>query len=184
MNNWRWKHPCAFGDPVGRSNEQTTSSWKVTRTGERFSWSGINDLRANSVSPGCGQYKPGNFLAVRPPHWDETIDEDADDVHSADSGSLNSGRRRPGDVNDNDGGQGEDDTQGAVEGTREGEGTKDGKEKAKATEDGKGKGKGKGNANGKGKGILKQTPGGYIISRAVALQLRKEMSEADLDTEG
>jgi len=46
------------------------------------------------------------------------------------------------------------------------------------------KGKGKGKGNGKGKGIVKQTPGGGDISCAVALQLPKEMSEADLDTEG
>jgi len=49
---------------------------------------------------------------------------------------------------------------------------------------GKGKGKGKGKGNGKGRGIVKQTPGGDDISRAVASQLQKEMSEADLDTEG
>jgi len=35
-----------------------------------------------------------------------------------------------------------------------------------------------------GKGIVKQTPGGDEISRAVALQLQKEMLEADLDMEG
>jgi len=64
--------------------------------------------------------------------------------------------------------------QGGEEGTGEGKGTKDGK----------GNGKGKGKGNGKGKRIVKQTPGGDDISRAVALQLQKEMSEADLDTEG
>jgi len=49
---------------------------------------------------------------------------------------------------------------------------------------GKGKGKGKWKGNGKRKGIGKQTPGRGDISRAVALQLQKEMSEADLDMEG
>ena len=44
--------------------------------------------------------------------------------------------------------------------------------------------KGKGNGNGKGRGIVKQTPGGDDISRAVAVQLQKEMYEADSDTEG
>jgi len=60
------------------------------------------------------------------------------------------------------------------------------------TDNGKGKGKGKGNTteewkgNGKGKEkiMVKQTPGGVDISRAVALQLQKEMYEADRDTEG
>ena len=56
--------------------------------------------------------------------------------------------------------------------------------KWEVSEDRKGKGKGKGQGNGKGKGIIKQTPGGDDISRAVALQLQEEMYEADLDTEG
>jgi len=47
--------------------------------------------------------------------------------------------------------------------------------KGKETEEGKGKEKG----NGKGKGIVKYTPGGDDISRAVAVQLQKEMYEAD-----
>jgi hypothetical protein len=54
----------------------------------------------------------------------------------------------------------------------------------KGTKDGKGKGKGKGNGNGKGKGIVKQTPVGDDISRAVALPLQKERYEADSGTEG
>jgi len=45
-------------------------------------------------------------------------------------------------------------------------------------------GKGKGKGNGNGKGIVKPTPGGEDISRAVALQLQTEMSEVDLDTKG
>jgi len=55
-----------------------------------------------------------------------------------------------------------------------------------ATEDEKAKGKrkGMGNGKGKGKGIVKQTPEGDDISCAVASQLQKEISEADLDTEG
>jgi len=43
---------------------------------------------------------------------------------------------------------------------------------------------GMGKGNGKGKGIVKQTPGGDDISHDVAFQLQKEMSQADLDTEG
>ena len=49
---------------------------------------------------------------------------------------------------------------------------------------GRGKGWGTGKGNGKGKGIVKQTPGGDDISRAVALQLQKERYEANSDTEG
>ena len=46
------------------------------------------------------------------------------------------------------------------------------------------KGKGKGKVNGRGKGIVEQTPGGDGISRAVALNLGKEMYKANWDTEG
>jgi hypothetical protein len=52
------------------------------------------------------------------------------------------------------------------------------------TEDGKWEEKGKGNGNSKGTGIVEHTPGGDDISRAVALQLQQEMSEANLETEG
>jgi hypothetical protein len=143
MNNWRWDNPRAFGDQVDRSNPQTTSSGKVKRTGERFSWYGSDDLRAKIEPPSCRQYKPGDFLAVRPLNWDEIIDEDDDDENWADPGAPSGGRSRPGDDNDNDDGEGEEDTQGGEKGTGKGKGTKDGK--------GKGKGKGKGN----GKGIVK-----------------------------
>jgi hypothetical protein len=74
--------------------------------------------------------------------------------------------------------------EGGENGTWKGKGTKDGKGKEKVTENRKGKGKGKGKGNGKGKGIVIHTPEGDDISRAVALQLQKELSEADLDTEG
>ena len=174
MNNWRWDNPRAFGDQVDRSNPQTTSSGKVKRTGERFSWYGSDDLRAKIEPPSCRQYKPGDFLAVRPLNWDEIIDEDDDDDNWADPGAPSGGRSRPGDGNDNDDGESEEDTQGGEKGTGKGKGTKDGK--------GKGKGKGKGNGN--GKGIVKRTPGGDDISRAVALQLQKERYEADSGTEG
>jgi hypothetical protein len=155
MNNWRWDNPRAFGDQVDRSNPQTTSSGKVKRTGERFSWYGSDDLRAKIEPPSCRQYKPGDFLAVRPLNWDEIIDEDDDDENWADPGAPSGGRSRPGDDNDNDDGEGEEDTQGGEKGTGKGKGTKDGK--------GKGKGKGKGNS--KGKGIVK-------------------LYESDSDTEG
>jgi hypothetical protein len=174
MNNWRWDNPRVFGDQVDRSNPQTTSSGKVKRTGKDFSWYGSDDLRAKIEPPSCRQYKPGDFLAVKRLNWDEIIDEDDDDENWADPGGLSSGRSHPGDGNDNDDSQGEENTQGGEKGT----GTGKGKGKGKPTEEGKGKG------NGKWKGIVKQTSGGDDISRAVALQLRKEMYEADSDTEG
>jgi len=184
MNNWRWDNPRAFGDHVDCSNPPTTSLGKVKRTGDGFSWYGSDDLREKIELPSCRQYKPGDFRAVRPLNWDEKIDDDDDDDNGADPGALSGGRSRPGDGNDNDDGESEQDTQGGEKGTEKRKRTQDGKGTGKATEDGKGKGKGKVKGNGKEKGILKHTPGGDDISRAVALQLQKEMSEADLDTEG
>jgi len=63
-------------------------------------------------------------------------------------------------------------------------GTQDRNGNGKVTEDGKGKGKVMWKGNSKGKGIVKHTPRGDDISCAVALQLRMEMSESYLDTEG
>jgi len=154
MNNWRWDNPRAFGDQVDRSNPQTTSSEKVKHTCERFSWYGSDDLGAKIEPPSCRQYKPGDFLVVRPPNWDEIIDEDDDDDNWADPGAPSGGRSCPGDGNDNDNGESEEDMQGGEKGTGKGKGTKDGKGKGKVTEDGKGKGKGNGKGNGKGKGIV------------------------------
>jgi len=161
MNHWRCDNPRAFGNQVNRSNPQTTSSGMVKRTGERFSWYGSDDLRAKIELPSCRQYKPGDFLAVRPLNWDEIIDKDDDDENWADPGGPSGGRSRPGDDNDNDDGEGEEDTQGGEKATGKGKGTKYGKGKGKE----KGKGKGKGRGNGKGKGIVK-------------------LYEADSDTEG
>jgi len=154
-NNWRWDNPHAFGDQVDRSNPPTTSSGNVKRTGEHFSWYGSDDLWAKIEPPSCRQYKPGDFLAVRPLNWDEIFDEDDDDENWADPGAPSGGRSRPGVENDNDDGEGEEDTQGGEKVTG----------KVKGTKDGKGKGKGKGKGNGKGKGIVK-------------------LYEADSDTEG
>jgi hypothetical protein len=176
MNNWRWDNPHAFGDQVDHSNPPTTSLGKVKPTGERFPWYSSDDLRANIEQSSCRQYNPGDFLAVRPLNWDEIIDKDDDYEKWADPGALSGGRSRPGDDNVNDNGEGEEDTQGGENGTGKGKVTKDGK--------GKGKGKRKGKGKGKGKGIVKQTPGGDDISRAVGLQLQKVRYEADSDTEG
>jgi len=102
------------------------------------------------------------------------IDENDDDETWEDPGVLSGGRSRPGYVNENDNGAGEEDTQGGEKRTGKGKGTKDVK--------GLGKGKVKGNS--KGKGIVKQIPGGYDSSGAVALQLQKQRYRADTDTEG
>jgi len=180
MNSCRWDNPRAFGDQVNRSNPETTSSGKVKPTGEGFSWSGIDDHRAKIEAPSCWQYKPGDFRAVRRLNWDDINDENDDDESWADSGGPSEGKRHPGDGNDNDDSEGEEDMQGGEKSRGKGKGTKDGMgtRKGKATGDGNGKG------NSKGKGIVKQTPGGDDISRAIALQLQKEMYEADSDQEG
>jgi hypothetical protein len=114
MNNWKWDNPHAFGDQFDRSNPQTTSLGKVKCTSERFSWYGSDDLRAKIEPPSCRQYKPGDFLAVRPLNWDEIIDEDDDDENWEDPGAPSGGRSCPGNGNNNDDGEGEEDMQGGV----------------------------------------------------------------------
>jgi len=178
MNNWRWDNPRAFGDQVDCSNRQTTSLGNVERTGEHFPWYGSDDRRVKIEPPSGRQYKPGDFLAVTTLKWDEIIDEDDDDENWVDPGAPSGGRSRPSECNDNEDGEGEEDTQGGEKGTGKVMGTKDGKWKVK------GKGIGNGKGNGKEKGIVKQTPGGDDISRAIDLKLQKEMYEADSDTEG
>jgi len=143
-----------------------------------------DDHRAKIEPPNCWKYKPGNFLAVTPLNWDQISDEDDDDDNGADPGVPSSGWSRPGDGNDNDDGESKEDTQGSEKGTGKGKGTDHGKGKGKAPDDGKGEGRGKGKGNGKGTGIVIHTPEGDDISRAVALQLQKHLSQADLDTEG
>jgi hypothetical protein len=113
-------------------------------------------------------------MAVRSLNWDEIINEDDDDENWADPRVPSSGRSHPGHDNDNDNGQGQKDTQSSEKGT--------GKENGRKDEKRKGMGKGKG--NGKGNDILKNTPRGEDISRAVAWQLQNEMYKADLDTKG
>jgi hypothetical protein len=51
----------------------------IKRTSEQYSWNGSDDTRAKIEPPSCRQYKPSNFLVVRPLNWDELIDEDDDD---------------------------------------------------------------------------------------------------------
>jgi hypothetical protein len=184
MKNWRWENPRAFGDQVDRSYPQRACSGKVKRNGECFSQYVSDDLRAKIEPPSCRQYKTGDSLAVRPLNWDERLDKEDDGENCEDPRAPSDGRSHPGDANNNNNGEGEEDTQGHENGTRKGKGTNNEQWNGKATEDRKGKGRGKGKGNSKGKGGAKHTPGGDDISCAVALQWHKEMSEPDLDTEG
>jgi len=170
MNNLRWVNPHAFRDQVDCSDPQTTISAKIIRTGERFSRYSSNDLRAKIGPPSCRYYKPGDLLAVGPLNWDEIIYEDDDDDNWLDHGAPSGGRSCRSDGNENDDSESEEEMQGGDKRTGEGKRTKDGKGKGKrkAMENGKGKGKG----NGKGKGIVKPTPEGNFISRAVTVHLQ------------
>jgi len=170
MNNWRWDNPRAFGDQVDHSNPQTTSSGKVKRTGELFSWYRSDDLRAKIEPPSCRQYKPGDFLAVRPLNWDEIIDEDNDDDNWVDPGAPSGGWSRPSDGNDNDDSEGEEDTQGGEKGTGKG----------RVQSMARGKGRGRQLRKGRGRGRGRETVKGKVLLN----KPQKEMYEADSDTEG
>jgi hypothetical protein len=112
------------------------------------------------------------------------LDKDDDDDKLADPGAPTVGISRSGDANDNDNGESKQDTLSGDYATRKWKGTNNGKKPGTVTENWKENGKGKGKGNGKGKSIVKHTPGGEDVSRAIALHLQMEMTEADLDTEG
>jgi len=109
MNNWRWDNPRAFGDHVDRSNLQKTSSGMVKRTSGCSLWYSSYDPRVKIEPPSCRQFKPGHLLVVRPPIWDEIIEEDDDDNNRADPGVPCGGRSHPGNATYNDDGQVEED---------------------------------------------------------------------------
>jgi hypothetical protein len=90
MNNWRWDNPRAFGDQVDRSNSQTTRLGMVKRPGDRFCWSGSDNLMAKIELPSCRQYTPGDLLAVKPLNWDDITNKDDDDETWADPRGLSS----------------------------------------------------------------------------------------------
>jgi len=184
INNWRWDNPRVFRDQVDCSNPQTTDLARLKSRSERFPWCCSDDRRAMIEPPSRWRYKQGHLLAVRPLSWYEIIDEDDDDENWPNPRAPSGGRSHPTDDNDNENGEGEEDMQGGEQPTGKGKGTQDGNQNGKATENGKRKEKGMSTGTGQWKGIDKQTPGGVDISRAVALQLRTEMSEADLDSEG
>jgi len=168
INNWRWDHPHAFRDHVDFSNLQTTNSGMVKCTGERSPWYHSNDPSAKIQPPSCWPYKPGNWLAVRQPNSHDIIDEDDDDENWPDPRAPSGGWSRPGNDSDNDNGEGEEDMQGGENATGKGKGTQEGNQRGKATQNGKRKWNGNGKGNSKVKGIVKQTPRGDDISRAVA----------------
>jgi hypothetical protein len=73
MKNWRCDNPSAFGDGVDGPNQHISTSGMVKGTPERFSLYGSNDLRAKIEPLSCWQYKPGDYLGIRPLDWDEII---------------------------------------------------------------------------------------------------------------
>jgi len=85
------------------------------------------------------------------------IDMDDDGETWLDHWARSGGMRHPGNSNQNDDDKDEQDMQGG----------ENGPEKGKCSMDGQGKGKGKKNC--KGKVMIKQTPGGDDISRAITL---------------
>ena len=119
---------------------------------------------------------------------DKIIDDENDEENWVDPSEPSGGLCRSSDGINNDDTEGEEDTQGGEKETGKEMGTKDWKGKGIGKSKGKMEAmveeKGKGKGNGKGKGIVKQTPGGDGISRAVTLQLQKKMYKADWDKEG
>jgi len=58
----------------------------------------------------CRQYNPGDFVVVRPKNWAKLIEEDDNDEHGADPGAPSCGWWCHGDGNDNEDGEGQEDT--------------------------------------------------------------------------
>jgi len=156
MNNWRWDNPCAFGYHVNHTNLQMTSSGKVKRNGEHFSWYSSDDLRAQIKRPSCRLYKPSDSLAVRLLNWDEIINKEDGDQNWPDPRVPSGGRNHPGNGNDNEDSKGEEDTQSGEKGTGKGKGTKNWKGKGRRlrTERVKERGRGRGRVTVKGKVLL------------------------------
>jgi len=71
----------------------------------------------------CQQYKPDDILPIRPLNWDDTIDEDTDDVNWADPEVSSGGRSHPSDDNYIDDGEGQENMLRSQNGTRKGKGT-------------------------------------------------------------
>jgi len=126
MNNWRSDSSGAFDSQVNHSNAQITGSENVKPTSEHFSSYGSNDPRAMIEPPSCQEYKPGEFLAIRPVNWDAIIQQDDDDENWADPRAPSVRRSHPSDWNANDDKEVEEDTQGGEQGTGKWKGTKDG----------------------------------------------------------
>jgi len=157
MRNWRWDNPHAIGDEVDLSSPQATCSGKVKRTREHCHWYGSDDLRATIEPPRCLQYKPGNFLTIRPLNWHESIDENDDDENWEDPGVASCGRSCRGDGNVNDDGEGEEETQGGENVSETVKWTKDG------MGNGNRKGMGKGRQWRKGRGRGREMVKGKVL---------------------
>jgi hypothetical protein len=171
MNNWSWDNPSAFGVQFDPSNLQITHLGKIQATAKRVSWYSSDDRRAKIEPPSFRQYISGDILGVRPLNQNEKMDNDNNDENWTDPRVPSGGRSHASHGNGNNDGEGEEDTPGGEKGTRQEQGTKDGM--------GKGKGEGKTKGNRIGKGIVMQTPPGDDTSHVVALELWKEMYEAD-----
>ena len=117
IKNWRWDNTCTSGDQVDHSNLQTTCSGKVNHTCKHFTWYGSDDLSVKIVPPSCRQYKPGDFLAMRPMKWNEMTDDNEDVRNWVDCGAPSGAWCHPSDGNDNDDRKGDEDTQGSEKGT-------------------------------------------------------------------
>jgi hypothetical protein len=142
INNLSWDKPHVFGYEVHFSKPQTSSSGKFKCTGEHFSWYGSNGSRAMVEPPSCQQYKPGDFLPVRPMNCDEILDEDNDGENWAAPEAPSGLRSCRSDGNDNDHSEYEEHTDEGANGT--------GKEKGTKVAMGKGHGKGTVMEHGKG----------------------------------
>jgi hypothetical protein len=109
------------------------------RTRELFSWYSSEHSSPMIEPPSCRQYKPADFLHVRPLNCDDIINVNDTDDNWADPVGASARLICAGDSSDNDDSDGEEDTQSCDKGIGKEKGTKDGKRTEKVTEDGKGK---------------------------------------------
>jgi hypothetical protein len=77
--------------------------------------------------PSSQQYKPGDLLPIGQLNWDDTMDDDSDDVKWGDPQASCSRRSHPSDGNVIDDGNGQEDMLGSENGTSKGKGTTDNK---------------------------------------------------------
>jgi len=134
--------PNAFGDQVDHSNAETTRLVKVKCTSEELSWYSSDILWAKIKPPSRGQYKPDDFLEVKPLNFNAKMDEDDDDENWADPQVPTGRRSHPSDSNGNDDSEVLEVMHHGLKGIGKGKSTKYGKGKWKGKVEGNGKGKG------------------------------------------